>query len=305
MIPHPPKWVRTALLELDGSSGSQKSLSSCGITRLFSHHAGSRPFGILCSLRDLSPLPAGPSRVSRRSDQPRPKSWYDRPHNLVLSYRALVQELVSPLGDPSSREIHSYLVCPPADVPPMRPLPGAEAPFGSTVPTVESRSAFVVSHHHDGFLRTRVTGLLHPATGQGFAAFRASQPQCNPKATLDTVGSPREAFHTLRRVPLVCSRTASLRPLPSCRFRPPPGTPTSRSQEAYRPSPTEAESGRLCALPPKRVSSPTQCFVTSIPRGGWATVRDEASAPAPEGAGLPTANGAGWTAEAQDEIRMR
>jgi hypothetical protein len=27
---------------------------------------------------------------------------------------------------------------------------------------------------------------------------------------------PRVAFHTLRRVPLVSSRTASLRPLPSC-----------------------------------------------------------------------------------------
>ena len=255
-------------MKLDGSSGSQESLSSCGITRLSSHFASSGPFGVLRSLRDLSPLPAGPSRVSRRSERPRPKPRCDRPHDLVLSSRALVQELVSPLGDPSSREIHSKPVCPPAGTPQVRPLPGAEAPFGSTVPPAESRSAFVVSHHHDGFLRTRVTGLLHPATGQGFAAFRASQLQRCPKATLDTVGSPREAFHTLRRVPLVCSRTASLRPLPSCRYRPPPGTPTSRSREANRPSPTEAESGRLCALPPKRVSNPTQCVETSIPRRG-------------------------------------
>jgi hypothetical protein len=33
--------------------------------------------------------------------------------------------------------------------------------------------------------------------------------------------SPRDAVHTLRRVPLVSSRTASLRPLPSCRYRSP------------------------------------------------------------------------------------
>jgi hypothetical protein len=31
---------------------------------------------------------------------------------------------------------------------------------------------------------------------------------------------PRDAVHTLRRVPLISSRTASLRPLPSCRYRP-------------------------------------------------------------------------------------
>jgi hypothetical protein len=198
-----------------------------------------------------------------------------------------VQELVSPLGDPSSREIHSKPVFPPADIPLTRPLPGAETPFGSTVPPVESCSAFVVSHHHDGLLRAKVTGLLHPATGQGFAAFRASQSQCSPKATLVTVGSPREAFHTLRRVSLACSRTASLRPLPSCRYRPPPGTPSGRSQKVHRPSPTEARIGRLCARPPKRLSHPSQCIEPSIPRRSWATVRAEAGVPAPEGAGLP------------------
>jgi hypothetical protein len=30
---------------------------------------------------------------------------------------------------------------------------------------------------------------------------------------------PRNAFHTPRRIPLVCSRTVSPRPLPSCRYR--------------------------------------------------------------------------------------
>jgi hypothetical protein len=305
MIPHPPKWVRAALVELNRSSGSQESLSSLWIVRLSSHYASSGYFGILRSLRDLLPLPAGPPRVSRHSDRPRPKPWYNRPRDLVLSSRALAQELVSPLGDPSSREIHSQPVFPPADIPPVRLLPGAETPFGSTVPPAESRSAFVVSHHHDGLLRTEVTGLLHPATGQGFAAFRASQYQSSPKAILDTVGSPREAIHTLRRVSLVRSRSASLRPLPSCRYRPPPGTPAGRSQKTHRPSPTEAEIGRPCALPPRRVSA--RPIVSSRP--------------SPEGAGRPSTpkpaprlpkelvcrprDGASLTAEAQDETRMR
>jgi len=65
-------------------------------------------------------------------------------------------------------------------------------------------------------------GLLHPATGQGFAAFRLRHapapflPKEFKSGTLD--GAPRNAVHTLRRVPLADSRTASLRPLPSCRF---------------------------------------------------------------------------------------
>jgi len=229
--------------------------------------------GLLRSLRDLSPLPAGPSRGSRRCHRPRPKPRADSPHDLIVSSRALVRELAPPLGDSSSHEIHSKPVCPPAGIPSVCPLPGAEAPFGPTVPAAESRSAFVVSHHHDGFLHTRVTGLLHPATGPGFAAFHASRYQTDPRAVLDTVGSPRDAVHTLRRLSLVSSRTASLRPLPSCRCRPPPGTPASRSRSMHRPFPTEAGSEQPRARPPRRVSHPTTAFVRSPPRG-WAAARD-------------------------------
>jgi len=237
------------------------------MVRLSRHRASSGWLGLLRSLRDLSPLPAGPSRVSRRDHRSRPKPRADGPHDLVVSYRALVRELGSPLGDSSSLEIRSKPVCPPAGIPSVCPLPGAEAPFGPTVPAVESRSAFVVSHHHDGFLHTRVTGLLHPATGQGFAAFHASQHQPGPRAVLDTVGSPRDAVHTLRRLSLISSRTASLRPLPSCRCRPPPGTPSDRSRLARRPFPTEAGSEQPRARPPRRVSIRPPRFATR-PRGG-------------------------------------
>jgi hypothetical protein len=38
-----------------------------------------------------------------------------------------------------------------------------------------------------------------------------------PEGFLEDRHISRVAFHTLRRVPLISSRTASLRPLPSCR----------------------------------------------------------------------------------------
>jgi len=162
---------------------------------------------------------------------PQPKSRCDGPHDLVVSSRALGRELASPLEDPSSLEIRSKPVCPSADIPAARPLPGAEAPFGLTVPPARSRSAFVVSHHLDGLLRTTATGLLHPATGRGFAAFHASRSQSCPKTALVSASTPRDAVHTLRRLSLASSRSASLRSLPSCRYRAPPGKPPTEAGE--------------------------------------------------------------------------
>jgi len=107
---------------------------------------------------------------------------------------------------------------PPTDIPSTRPLPGAEAPFGPTSPGAGSCSVLVVSHHHNGLLRAGVAGLLHPATSQGFAAFHVRRPAPPEGGSVGT--DPRDASHTLRRVPLASSRTASLRPLPSCRYRP-------------------------------------------------------------------------------------
>jgi hypothetical protein len=83
-----------------------------------------------------------------------------------------------------------------------------------------SCSALVVSHHLDGLLRTGVAGLLHPATGWGFAAFRACRQMSRPRAARRAGDSPRGAVRTLRRVPSSAAGNASLRPLPSCRYRP-------------------------------------------------------------------------------------
>jgi len=47
----------------------------------------------------------------------------------------------------------------------------------------------------------------------------AAQP-CRPEATWSGGVDSRDAVQTLRRVPLISSRAASLRSLPSCRYRP-------------------------------------------------------------------------------------
>jgi hypothetical protein len=139
---------------------------------------------------------------------------------------------------------------PPTGIPPARPLPGAEAPFGSTLPSADSCSALVVSHHHDGLLRAEVTGLLHPATGQGFAAFHACPSPQHPKVKRAGGVNPRDAVHTLRRVPLISSRTASLRPLPSCRYR--PARLGYRPRSVSVPTVTRRGGGRTPGIPCRR-----------------------------------------------------
>jgi len=78
----------------------------------------------------------------------------------------------------------------------------------------------VVSHHLDGLLRAEVLGLLRPKTDRGSLHFEIGTPLSRqPKPTFKWKCSttPRNAVHTLRRIPLASSRTASPRPLPSCR----------------------------------------------------------------------------------------
>jgi hypothetical protein len=63
----------------------------------------------------------------------------------------------------------------------------------------------VVSHHLDGFLRSEVAGLLHPAAGHGVRCVsRSPRPRARHRRT-DGGGRrtcrPRSAFHTPRRNP--------------------------------------------------------------------------------------------------------
>jgi len=99
------------------------------------------------------------------------------------------------------------------------------SPFGVPAPTGPSCSALVVSRHLDGLLRVHV---LEPVTARyrtGFAVFPEAPPDVpscgsrrNGRGPIGTMAPfPDSAVHTLRRIPLASSRSASLRPLPSCR----------------------------------------------------------------------------------------
>jgi len=140
-----------------------------------------------------------------------------RPSNdLIVSYRALLGTLEPPCVGSSSLGIG----VPAADVPPARPLRGAEAPVGPAPPGAGSCSVLVVSHHLDGFLRVGVAGLLHPATGQGFTAFRACRQGGRPKAASMPGTVPAVHIAPFEEFPSSAAGHASLRPLPSCRYRP-------------------------------------------------------------------------------------
>jgi hypothetical protein len=115
--------------------------------------------------------------------------------------------------------------------PPYRPSPARPLPLPVPLPlavplpvplrpdaaSVQSCSASVVSHHPGGFLRACGAGLLHPAADGGSPRFARMDPPVFTRRT-GTRG-PRDAFRTPRRTPLVCSRTVSPRPLPSCLSR--------------------------------------------------------------------------------------
>jgi len=94
--------------------------------------------------------------------------------------------------------------------------------FGFEEPSSNSRSVLVVLHHLDGFLRSEVAGLLHPAADPGVRRVSAV---CRLVANRRTGGLetcdafPATLLRTLRRIPLADSRTASPQPLPSCRFQ--------------------------------------------------------------------------------------
>jgi hypothetical protein len=173
----------------------------------------------------------GSPGCSPRVRLPWPKPRKDDLRDLCLSFRALVGTLEPPCVGSSSRGIR----VPAADVPPARPLRGAEAPVGPAPPGAGSRSVLVVSHHLDGLRRAGVAGLLHPATGRGFTAFRVIRQVGRPKAGRDVGTGPRGAIRTLRRVPLASSRiritaTVAFLSLPSC----PVGAPAEADDRADR-----------------------------------------------------------------------
>jgi hypothetical protein len=115
------------------------------------------------------------------------------------------------------------------------------ARIGPEEPSSESRSVRVVSHHLDGFLRSEVAGLLHPAAGHGVrcvSGSRTPRPRRlrRPKPTR-TPGGRTDIVPAARFTPpegiLASSRATSPWPLPPCRWRCPRSTRRSAPLPAH------------------------------------------------------------------------
>jgi hypothetical protein len=161
-------------------------------------------------------------------------------------------------------------VCPSADIPDAQVSPTSPRRTPLRMPGANraSRSASVVSLHRDGLLCAPAPGLLQPGTGHGVHCVSAF-PEPERETSLDRPGPvrrlPRNAVRTPRRIPLVNSRTASLRPLPSCgyhlfRLRFPA---RSEEQALSNPPPPPAEANR-------RLHSPAEAEVRVVSHHGTA-----------------------------------
>jgi len=177
-----------------------------------------------------------PRRVIRMNDRWRP-SW---------TWRCLQSACccTGPIRiDPPLLEF-VLVVCPASDISPARSLPAdVSADIRPAAAKQPTRSAPVVSHHFDGFLRAEASSLLHPEAGRGSLRFRVPCPSMADRSRRPVgLGSlSRNAVHTLRRIPLASSRTASPRPLPSCR--------------SVGPSPLERRSTRATRRPRQQVAA--------------------------------------------------
>ena len=105
-------------------------------------------------------------------------------------------------------------ILPSTDILSVRPLPETEASFGSTALPAKSRSALVVSHHLDGFLRTMSHGLVasrcQPWGSTRFAQLSSQSPE--GPSQLEPPSSHR-SLTPFEEFPSLSSRVASLRPL--------------------------------------------------------------------------------------------
>jgi len=180
--------------------------------------------------------------------QPKPPNT--SPRDLDLPSRALESAPVSTRADASSLGIRSGYH-PSADTPLSRPLPGTEAPFGPTGPTAEHVPPPWFLTTMTAYSAREIAGLLHPATDRGFAAFPDARGPYRPPQGAAGTGrqgrSPRRGSHP-PKTSLADSRTASLRPLPSCRYRrcpvPEPGRSHFPVSDPEGPRPPGSDASR-------------------------------------------------------------
>jgi len=174
----------------------------------------SRSCGLPRSLHDLSLSPGG---------SPRSSASIPAVADRLIGWLGLLQ-----LGSPPELSLRAgcspplvgfVLFCPSTDSHTGCPLPGArglpsagQCHLPDPVPPTRFLTALTASS-------TRVSrACCIPQPVMGFAVLPTRPASLGPKAPLHGPRLSHDAIHTLRRTPLASSRTASPRPLPSCRF---------------------------------------------------------------------------------------
>jgi len=209
-----------------------------------------------------SSLPTGTSGSSRST---RPRA---HPPRLRLPFKENLVVL-----DPRRSHLSwdSFEVCPSADDQIRRPLPAVPSKRRCLRPVAATRQ---VAFRPRGFAPPRRFAPAHPC---GLVASRC-QPgvRCVSPATRPGPAEaeparrprdPRNAVHTPRRIPLVCSRTASPRPLPSCRY--PSQTWVFALEPRPHPKarpPVASMADRAASCPPPRCRGPSGAEALAVSR---------------------------------------
>jgi len=159
------------------------------------------------------PLPPRPCLSPGGSSRSSPVVWSSAPlgsdvttsPDLFLSLRLAFRRTLRS-SSPGSRPL-----APPCRPALVRPLPvrRCRLPFGQTLPPVWSCSVSAVSLRLDGFLRTRVAGLLRPAASSRFNAFPPRRPRIRGSSGafgFPALLLPFEGFSSSVAVPHHCGR---------------------------------------------------------------------------------------------------
>jgi len=160
-------------------------------------------------------------------------------------------------SSPSSRGIHPTLLrrLAPPSTSPRASTPRSDVAigsFGDERPARQSRSVLAVSHRHDGFRRTKLAGLLHPATDPEVRRVSRSKPFPATHPPLEEFRSPpavpRHRGLCPLEVPLPRSRAPCRRPLRVDRKSNPRVPISLRCQnESFVEELTETPPSRLCS----------------------------------------------------------
>jgi len=267
-VPNRPRSIRAASVELADLRGLRGTRRRNSKSRVYLAMRSAAGHGLPRALLDLRPSPAGALEDLREHRLPGSEppdastsvtftSPSMRPHTAGNPSRIAVTEVSTRHG------FHPLLEF--ARLPPLhRHTVRASTPGDQSLLRADgttrfgSCSALVVSHHLDGFLRAAAAGLLHPATGLGFATFRdaVSRGLSREASVTDLVSrdagshpsksSPHRQPHHVTaiarvhrgRCPLAVTARSPRRPRSSLRGRAPPRR--SRALGAIAPAETDS-----------------------------------------------------------------